>query len=120
MGKITFEQKEDRYTLPGDRKYKVVAADINEIKQSVNEIWDLLAYLRQRIRVNITSSDFSGNYYANSNLVNLTPDVDFVVNTNGGSGVALRVNDGYTFNATLGRIYMDAADYSITIYKAVV
>lgn len=115
---ITFETKEDNRTNDLPAKYKVVAADMNEIKTKLNAaITRINETLRERIRVNITSASFTGGYYANTNLIGLTPDEDFYVCTNGGSGVFIKNNDGYTFSAELGRITMDPDFYSITIYK---
>ena len=117
---ITFTDKEDRETSPYDEKYIVKAANMNEIRTVVNAIVTALnTYLRQRIVLNITSSDFTGGYYQNSNLVGLTADSDFFVHTNEGSGVLLTEGSGkgYTYNSTLGRLTMPAEKYRITIYK---
>jgi hypothetical protein len=40
MGKITFDTKVDARVLGGQRINKVVAADMNEVKESVNELYD--------------------------------------------------------------------------------
>ena len=117
---ITFTDKQDRETSPYPEQYIVTAANINEIKTKVNALIAAVnTHLRQRIVRNITSADFSGGYYQNSNLVGLTADSDFFVHTNEGSGVLLTegAGKGYTYNSVLGRLTMPAEKYRITIYK---
>jgi len=42
--------------------------------------------------------------YVNADLIGMTPDVNFVVFTDHGSGALNKVTDAYTFNATTGTI----------------
>ena len=63
--------------------------------------------------VTITSSDFAGNDYTNALLSGLTPDVDFLLFSDEGSGTLLKVNDGYTFSGTT--ITATAANYRLQI-----
>lgn len=115
---ITFTDKEDYRTTDLDPKYRVVAADMNEIKTKVNAVITALnTNFRQRIVVNITASDFTGGYYDNANAVGLTAGTDIIVMSNEGSGTLLRPGNEYTFDDELGRFTMDRGAYSITIYK---
>src|SRR5690348_11334319 len=116
MELITFTNKKDRIDQsPIPVKKKVVAADMNEIKKVVNAIVALIndGTLRQIVNTSISAANFSGDNYDNSNLVNLTPYADFNVYTNEGSGVLLQFNDGYTYNAPLGRLTMPPGKYLI-------
>lgn len=121
MAKINYQNKTDRVTSPLARQFKVVAADMNEIKASVNALYDELANVRARISYTITLADFSGNFYDDTRTVGLTPGRDVVVETNDGSNTILSPgNDasaGYQFNTTTGRFTMPAGNYRITLYK---
>lgn len=64
----------------------------------------------------ITIDDFTGSDYQNDLLIGKTADLQFTVFTNNGSGVLLKVDDGYTFNATTGTLTMTADSYKIIIY----
>lgn len=116
---ITWDDKEDADISPELRKYKVVADDMNDLKNTVNALAAYIDTIKSTTRIVITSANFSGENYDNSMLVGLTADVDFSVQTNSGSGVILKVDDGYSFDDTLGRLSMSAEDYVITIYKPV-
>ena len=116
---ITWDDKEDADISPELRKYKVVADDMNELKNTVNALAAYIDLIKSTTRIVITSADFSGENYDNAMLVGLTADVDFTVQTNSGSGVILKVDDGYSFDDALGRLSMSAEDYVITIYKPV-
>lgn len=117
MARVTFDDKEDTTVQPGLRKNLVIADDINQLKNGINGVYDMLANLRQRIVVPLSASDFSGSNYQNSNLVALVPMSDFTLCTNDGSGVLLNTSGGYTFNGTTGTITAAAGNYVLTIFK---
>lgn len=52
----------------------------------------------------LTEDDFTADAYQNDDLIGLTADTEFFFYSNDGSGVLLKVNDGYTFNSTTGTI----------------
>lgn len=115
MARITFENKVPRRTLDVPDINQVTAADLNQIKTSVNALYDLLDLAYVPKFVSITSADFSGSSYTNTQLIDKTAMVDFNIFINNGSGTLLKVNDGYTFNASIGRLTMDADNYIIQI-----
>lgn len=119
MGKITYT-KTDRIISSVPLENKVTAADMMEIKTSVNALYDLMENLRQLITVLIVANDFSGSNYQNGNLVGLTPDVDFQIFQDFGSGILLKVNESYLFNATTGTITAEKGSYRLNIYKRIV
>jgi len=122
MAKIIFANKEDNQVSPLDEKYKVTADNMNEIKASVNALYDMLASpstpIISPIVIDITSANFSGSNYTNSNLVDLTSN-QFLLITNGGSGVVLKEGDGFTFASAIGRITTDPEDYKLIIFKPI-
>lgn len=118
MAKITYDDKEDNQVSPLTEKYKVTANNMNEIKTSVNALYDMLASHSTPIVIDITSANFSGNNYTNSNLVDLTSN-QFLLITNGGSGVVLKEGDGFTFASAIGRITTDPEDYKLIIFKPI-
>lgn len=63
--------------------------------------------------VKITAPDFTGNDYTNGLLSGLTPDVDFLLYSDEGSGVLLKENDGYTFAGST--ITTTPGDYRLQI-----
>lgn len=63
----------------------------------------------------LTSADFTGDTYTNALLSGKTPDIQFTLQTDEGSGVLLKVNDGYTFSGST--ITATAGDYRLTIYS---
>jgi len=121
---ISFDDKQDRQTNSLDRKYKATAADFNDLKGRFN---DLLAYLQnnvtQTIRVKIEAADFNGTYYENADLAGLTPDVDFQLFTDNGSGTLMNytgdADDGYNFDSATARIYTYAGSYLLIIHKPI-
>lgn len=116
LNKITFENKEDRRVSSLPRKNKVIAADINEIKSVVNAIADKVDEIKMPQSVAITAADFAGNAYVNTALIGKTPVVDFNLWTNDGSGVLLKYEDGYAFNAGTGTITTEAGNYRLEMY----
>lgn len=116
MAKITYTAKEDRRTVDVPEVNKVTAANMNEIKTSVNALYDLVAQVLIPTSFAITSADFAGDTYTNAMLVGKTPVTGFNVFTNDGSGVLLKYNDGYTFNSGTGTITTPAGNYRIEIY----
>jgi len=69
----------------------------------------------------VTNADFTGNDITGQGLqallTGLTPDVDFFVYSDGGSGALQKVNDGYTFNAGTGTITIaGGGDFRIEIF----
>lgn len=116
----TFANKVDRQTQAGERINLVIADDINQLKAAIIALYDMFETVEARTCIPVTSADFTGPYYDNSKLVNLTPDVDFRIFTNSGSGTLLRYLDGYTFTAATGRIIgLEPDYYSIEIYQPV-
>mgnify|MGYP003463041408 CR=1 FL=1 len=121
LEQIDYADKVDNRTTSIPANQRVIADDMNQIKTKFNALVTAVStYLRQRIRVNITASDFTGGYYTNTNAIGLTPDVDVIVQSNDGSGVVLKSGDGYVFDAALGKFTMDRGNYTITIYKPLV
>ncbi len=117
MAKITYTDKSDYRVITAAPENKVVAADMNEIKDSVNALYDLMDSLYIPLNVSIEAVDFAGSTYQNNDLIDLTPMVDFNVFTNLGSGVLLQNGDGYTFVAGTGTITTEADSYIIQIWK---
>ena len=119
MARITFDDKEDRLEQPYQRKNLVIGADVNEIKASVNALYDLMGQIKKPIVYSITSTDFTGPYFTKTDTVGLTPMVDFQLYSNEGSGVLLSegTGKGYSFNAALGRITTDSGNYILIIFK---
>lgn len=116
----TFQNKVDRQIQPGAIINLVVANDINQLKAGIIALYNMFSTVKVRTCIAITSADFTGPYYDNARLVNLTPDVDFRIFTNSGSGTLLRVDEGYTFTASTGRVSGLTPDYySIEIYQPV-
>lgn len=118
MARITFTDKEDRRTLSIPEINKVTAANMNEIKDSVNALYDYLDSVKVPISFAITTSDFAGSTYVDVRLIGLTPVDDFNIWTNEGSGVLLKYTDGYTFAAGTGTVTMEPGDYRIEIYTS--
>lgn len=119
MAKITYANKVDRRTNNIPEIYKITPGNMNEIKASVNSIYDALANAVIPISFTITASDFDGNSYFNSLLVNKTAMTDFYIQANNGSGTLLSVNNGFTFNSNTGTLRMEQGNYFITIYKKI-
>lgn len=68
----------------------------------------------------ITDADFSGDSYTNSLLIGKTADIDFFLYTNDGSGVLLKVDDGYTFDSGTGTItvlFGGPGNYRLSIFN---
>lgn len=118
MGKITYQDKEDRRTANVPDKNKVSAADMIMIKNSVNALYDMMDTLRVRTAIAIEPGDLTTGYYENSALIGMTPDVDFLLYTDNGSGTLLRSGDGYTFNDVNGRITISSDYYRLVYFKA--
>jgi hypothetical protein len=117
MAQITYDDKQDNRqltTIPDNQK--VVAADMNEIKYSVNALYDLIAGMRVPTWIAVASGDFAGNNYTNSALALLTAGIDFNVFTNGGSGTLLRPASDYTFNSATGVITTTPDNYQILLF----
>jgi hypothetical protein len=71
----------------------------------------------------IQTSDFTGSFYANADLVGLTT-ADFLLYTNGGSGALLSGvatstpgSPDFAFSSSLGRITVTADNYMLLIFK---
>jgi hypothetical protein len=120
MSRITFTNKEDRRALTIPAINRVDAANMNEIKASVNALYDALENAVKPVTLVIEPADFAGSTYTNVNLIGKTPMVQFNVFTNEGSGVLLNVDDSYTFNSGTGTITMDAGNYIIIVYVSVI
>jgi hypothetical protein len=123
--KPTFDTKVDRVTQAGDRINLVIADDINQLKDAIDKLYDMFETVNIRTCIPITKADFTASYYDNSKLVGLTPDVDFRVFTNEGSGTLLIWDEegygdgGYVFDSARGRLTMNPQGYSIEIYTPV-
>ena len=115
MAEITYDTKEDRRTSSVPEKNKVTASNMNEIKTSVNALYALVAQVYSPKAVVITAADFAGSNYVNTQLIGKTPQVDFNVYSNSGSGVLLKYLDGYAFAIMTGTLTMDAGDYVIVL-----
>jgi hypothetical protein len=122
----TFLNKVDRQTQPGNRINLVIADDINQLKNGIIALYNMFGNVKMRVCVTIERTDFSGNNYYNTKLVGLTPDVDFRIFTNEGSGTLLRWDDdgydpegGYSFNPGNGQLVMTPQAYSLEIYLPV-
>jgi hypothetical protein len=119
MARITFTDKEDRQEIDIAAKYKLVAAEVNAMRDSINAVYDYLDTLHVRGVLTYTAAQFSGSYIESSHLVGLTPDVDFFVYTNSGSGTLLNNGTGeggsYTFNSGNGRVTMTDGPQPIRI-----
>jgi hypothetical protein len=100
---------------------------MNEIKASVNALYDIIANFRQPLVFFLTAASFSGNNYTDAvNLINSKPGgatmiagKDFQLYTNSGSGVLLNPGDGYTFDSLLGRITTTPDNYILIIQKQI-
>jgi len=123
----TFENKVDRKIQAGARINLVVADDINQLKEAIIALYDMFETITVRTCKVIKPADFTGPYYQNTLLVGLTPDVDFRLFTNDGSGTLLNwdeeeYGDGaYIFDSATGKIYeLDTSGtYSLEIYTPV-
>lgn len=122
MALPTFSPKVDRITQPGNRINLVVADDINQIVNCLQSIYSMLGNVTVRTCISISSVDFTGPYYQNPKLINLTPEVDFRVFTNEGSGtlqdwdVEGYGDGGYIYEASTGKLTMPIQKYNIEIY----
>jgi|UppTroSEARF10012_1034513.scaffolds.fasta_scaffold00291_2 hypothetical protein len=65
----------------------------------------------------LTASDFTGDNYQKNALIGLTPDIDFELFSNTGSGTMLQVDNGYTFDINYGVITTSPENYKLKIYK---
>ncbi len=65
----------------------------------------------------LEASDFTGNNYEKNSLIGLTPDIDFELFSNNGSGAMLKVEDGYTFDINYGVITTTPENYKLKIYR---
>lgn len=91
-----------------------------------DNIWALTALLSSGASATtgyiITAADFTGNNITGQGLqallTGLTPDVDFFIYSDDGSGALQKVNDGYTFNAGTGTITIatGAGNFRIEIF----
>lgn len=121
----TFAPKVDRQTQSGNRQNLVVADDINQMVNCMKAIYLMLQTLNVRTCIHIDATNFAGQTYQNGLLVGLTPDVDFRVFTNEGSGVLLYYDTtgygdgGYDFAPEIGILTMNPQGYSIEIYTPV-
>lgn len=119
MAKITYTNKVDKRITNVPEKNKVTAANMNEIKTSVNSIYDLLQNAVIPISFAITSSDFDGDTYTNTMLVNKVAMTDFYIMANNGSGTLLSIKPS-EFNSNTGTLTIQPDNYYITIYKKII
>jgi hypothetical protein len=120
---VTFTDKVDYQINPLADIYKVMAADMNAMKAAINNHAALLDAARKPLVVWIQTSDFTGSFYANADLVGLTT-ADFLLYTNGGSGALLSGvatstpgSPDFAFSSSLGRITVTADNYMLLIFK---
>lgn len=120
MAKVTFSDKVFRREISEIPEINKITADnLNEIKQSINDLYDRVDSINAPNIISITTADFSGENYDNSALVGLTAGETLLVYTGEGSGVLLEPGDGYTFDDALGRLTMSPQKYVIQYYKPV-
>lgn len=121
LQQITFTTKEDRLTNSLEDKYKVTAADMNEIKTKFNAVVAALESARQRLVFNVVAGDFTGGYIDIAQAAGLTADTDIFVYSNEGSGTLMSEGtdpaDGYVFATGNGRFTMTPGSYRIVIFK---
>lgn len=115
---ITYVEKELYAANPLADKYKCTYNDMNELKAKHNALCAAIEqFCKQTIVVFFGAVDFSGNYYQNSNLVDLTTD-DFLLFSNDGSGVLINPDD-FTFAPATGRITIAIGNYVLQINKPI-
>jgi hypothetical protein len=119
MPLITYEDKVDYVTNPLPAHQKAQASDFNQLKEAINNMYAALQANNGVINKALTSSNFTGGYYDDSDLVGLTPQVDFQLFTNDGSGTLLSPSSGYTFDGAQGRITTEAGNYVLKIFKPI-
>lgn len=85
------------------------------LQEKLFEIVDACFPVMQNIL--ITVDDFEGDSYQNDLLIGKTPDIDFELFTNNGSGVMLKVAVGYTHDTAYGIIVATAQNYKLKIIK---
>lgn len=114
--------KQDYYSTAISPQYKLTAAELNALVDAVKAI---RTKLNDDVRIvkpfTITPASFSGGYYDNAECVGLTPDIDFVLFSNEGSGAKLRAGTGeaYQFNSGQGRFTMDPGNYYLLLFKRI-
>ena len=64
----------------------------------------------------LSELDFTGIIIKNA-LIGLTPDIDFELFSNNGSGTMLKVDNGYEFDVNYGVITTSPENYKLKIYK---
>jgi hypothetical protein len=64
----------------------------------------------------ITAANFVGDDYTNPDLVGKTPQVNFNIFTNDGTGGLMDYPGSYTFNAGTGTITTTPGNYVVQIY----
>jgi len=116
---VTFENKVDRRITDIPRKNKIVADDINQLKNAINAFYNLLKTAVTPTSFVITESDFEGDIYANTLLINKIPMIDFYIMENNGNGTLLNIN-GENFNSNTGTLTILPDNYYITIYKKII
>ncbi len=119
MAKITYANKVYRRTTDVPEIYKITAGNMNEIKTSVNSLYDLLQNAVIPISFAITSADFDGDIYTNTLLVDKVAMTDFYVMANNGSGTLLSIKPS-EFNSNTGTLTILPDNYYITIYKKII
>lgn len=107
--------KAELKTSIADAIYENETEDIggDALQEKLFEIVDACFPVMQNIL--ITADDFEGDSYENDLLIGKTPDIDFELFTNGGSGVMLKVDDGYTHDSAYGIIVATAQNYKLKI-----
>jgi hypothetical protein len=119
MGRINYDNKVDRRITTIPDVNKVVAADMNEIKASINALYDLIDTIRIVENIEIDAFDFAGDSYQNSKLVNLVPMVDFNLFSNDGNGSLLKYEDVYLFTPATGTIIATQGNYVLQILNKI-
>lgn len=120
MAVITYTNKVDNRTTSLAAINKVTAADMNEIKASVNAL-----YAAVMVNILAATGDFTGDDFQDDRLIGLTARTDFNMWVYGGSGVLLTLTTQYTFNSGTGTITIipaalptpPGADFLVQIIK---
>ena len=114
MARIGFTDKVDRRTLDFPIINKVTAANINEIKASINAIYDALDNMTQVVNIAIDEYDFDGTSYSDERMIGLEVGTTINVWNNsyleGNGGFLLEEGVIYEYNSETGTITIDTLD----------
>lgn len=114
-GAPTYLTKADNQVTSVPIINKVVAADMNQLKASITELYAILANALVQVDVPLSKASFDGPNYADARLIGKTPQADFNIWTNDGSGTLLNYPDGYAFAADTGTLTMTPGNYLLKV-----